>query len=44
MKYLSVFETEEAYNTAKSNLDLPHVSLISATMGVKFDPLALPQQ
>ena len=38
MKYLSKFETRADYDAAKSNLDLPHVSLISATMGIMFDP------
>lgn len=40
MKYLSVFETEAAYLAKKDNLDLPHVSLIAATMEIKYDPVA----
>lgn len=38
MKYLSKFETEADYTAEKSTLDLPHVSLIAATMEVKYDP------
>ena len=43
MKYLSKFETVAEYDAAKNSLDLPHVSLISATMGVMYDPSAPPQ-
>ena len=42
MKYLSKFETVAEYDAAKNSLDLPHVSLISATMGVMYDPSAPP--
>lgn len=39
MKYLSIFANEAAYDAAKlEGLDLPHVSLVEATMEVKFDP------
>lgn len=41
MKYLSVFENEAAYTSAKagSDFNLPHVSLVSSTNVVKFDPI-----
>lgn len=39
MKYLSIFENETAYNNAKAGLKLPHVSLITATNDVKYDPV-----
>ena len=47
MKYLSVFATLGDYTAAKNSqanpFDLPHVSLISATMEVKYDPWVAPQ-
>ena len=47
MKYLSVFTTLGDYTAAKNSqanpFDLPHVSLISATMEVKYDPWVAPQ-
>jgi hypothetical protein len=43
-EYLSIYETEAAYTTAKAgeSFDLPHVSLVTATMDVKFDPYVAP--
>ena len=37
-KYLKKFETTVDYNTAKPNLILPNVSLITETHGVEFNP------
>ena len=37
-EYLSKFTTTAAYNSAKSDLTLPHVSLTEDTMKVHFDP------
>ena len=42
MKYLKKFETESAYQSAKSSLDKPCVSLVSATMDLHYDPYIPP--
>lgn len=39
MKYLKEFETASAYETAKSSLELPNVSLISETNAVAYKPV-----
>ena len=36
MKYITLFETTEAYNAA--TLDLPNVSLIEENMSVSYNP------
>lgn len=36
-KYIKLFDTEEEYNSALPNLDLPNVSLIDSTGEVKFN-------
>ena len=36
MKYITLFETTEAYNAA--TLDLPNVSLVEETMSISYNP------
>ena len=38
-KFLTLFDTQAAYNAAESNLDLPNVSLIAATNAVIYKPV-----
>ena len=37
-KFLTLFDTQAAYEAAESNLDLPNVSLIAATNAVAYKP------
>ena len=42
VKHLTKFETQAAYNAAKSSLELPNVSFIVETNGVTYEPYTEP--
>ena len=40
-KFITKFDTTSEYNSAKSNFDLPHVSLTKDDMVVHYHPIPL---
>jgi len=42
MKYIKLFETASAFESARATLDLPNVSLIEATNGLNYLPYVAP--